>query len=138
MNEPDPMEIVGERRMDTPEQTAKSILWALESMVKWYAPSPKQGNYVFRSEDQMRRVWLEQGGDPDKLPVVDFQSRMVVAMFLDAGEYTEAPALKTIQKVGDRIEVRYAMEESMFGKIINPCIAISIPKDEAEVVFVAQ
>jgi len=133
------VEIVGERKMDTPENTAKSVKWALDSMLRWYAPRPKRGNYVFRSEDEMRRVWIDQGGDPAKLPVVDFGSRMVVAMFLDAGEYRESPQLRRIAKVGERIEVLYAMEgDKLFGKVINPCIAVSIARDDAEVVFVAQ
>jgi hypothetical protein len=137
MSTPERKEILGERKMGTPEEQAKAIAWALDSMLPWYAPHPKKGSFVFRTEDEMGRVWLDQGGGRGKLPKVDFGSRMVVAMFIDEGSYTEAPRVTTIQKVGGRIEVRWAVGKTPFPRI-NPCIVISIPKDDAEVVFVAE
>lgn len=130
------IEIVGERNMETAEGAAKAIVWAMDSILKWYAPNPKQGNHVFRTKDEMSVVWASHDGDPNELPEVDFDTQMVVAMFLDAGEYEESPGLKTIMKVGDQIEVRYTMNRSPFSKVFNPCVAVAIPKQSGEVTFV--
>ena len=84
----------------------------------------------------MRCVWLQHGGEPDELPRVDFNQKMVVAMFVNAGEYTEVQRIQEVIVVGNRIEVRHS---KFNGDVttINPCSVIAVPRAEGIAEFLA-
>lgn len=104
------------------------------SSLQWDAPKPKKGNLVFRNEEEMRKVWLAHQGNPEKLPKVDFKQHMVVAMFLEAGEYEMSPSVIKVRRVDGEILVYYEMTKGPIP-MLNPCVVFVIKKDDAKVVF---
>ena len=123
------------RSEDTPEEAAMALLWAMDHMLSWNAERPRAGNHLFRSSTEMNEIWLAHGGADGDAPVVDFQNWMVVAMFLDAGEYSEAPGIQEVIKMDSTIEVRYQVIGRAWT-MINPCSVISVPREDGEAVFV--
>ena len=68
------------------------------------------------------------------MPKVDFAQDMVIALFVDAGTYTTAPAIHSIRKVGTTIHVTCQMFSRPWP-MIDPAAAIKVPRVEGDVVF---
>ena len=106
----------------------------MENILQWHVPAPKKLNCIFRSADEMIDVWKQHGGDGSKIPDIDFNKYMVVAMFLDAGNYKRAPGIRRIIKEGDVIEIEYAYQGRPW-EMINPCCVIQAPRSDVMYVF---
>ena len=102
--------------------------------LEWGAPKPKKGNLVFRSEEELRKAWLAHQGKSEELPKVDFKQNMVVAMFLDAGEYDVSPSVTAVRRANGEIRVYYQMTKGPIP-MINPCVVFVMKKEDAKVVF---
>jgi hypothetical protein len=127
-------DLLSKRLVDTPEDSARALLWAMSEMVPWDAPHPKAGQYLFRSERDMAEVWRSQGGDAAKFPQSDFEKFMVLALFMDEGEYHQCMAPKSVLVLDSRIVVVVGQSSTPW-KMINPMSVIRFPRCEGEVVF---
>ena len=105
--------------------------------IDWYAPQPKKGNHILRTAEELKRVWAAHKGEDKQLPKVDFAKEMIVAMFLDAGEYQESPSITGIRKVNGEIEVSVTNTKAPFP-MLNPSVVVAIPKDDAKVKFLTK
>jgi hypothetical protein len=106
-------------------------------LLPWYPNTPEAGAFVFRSEEEMKHIWLSHDCKPEKLPRVDFTRAMVVAVFVDAGEYEKVPSITSIKKEGDAIKILYGMHKTRMGwKVLNPSCAIVVPIVEGNPEFV--
>src|SRR5689334_15836345 len=127
-------ELLPKRDFDTPEHAARALLWAMDDLLQWDAPHPKAGRYLFRSSTEMADVWRSHRGDHDKLPNIDFDRFMVLALFMDEGAYNEIVAPKSV-RVNDRRIVVTLGKSSRSWKMINPASVIRLKRCDGEVVF---
>jgi hypothetical protein len=116
------------------QDPAKAIIFTIQHMLKWYAPNPIAGEFLFRSSSEMLQVWQLQGGTAAEFPKVDFTKFMVVGKFLDAGEYSVVPSLHRVAVTKGTINIDFKMVEG-FMLMINPAVAIAIPTAEGEPKF---
>lgn len=106
-----------------------------EALLDWFPNKPQAGKYLFRSEEEMRQVWKEHGGQEGGMPQIDFSTHMVAAIFLDAGEYNSAPCIIGARKIGDSIKVFYGTMKRPW-KMLNPVSVIKLPYADGSFEFI--
>ena len=111
------------------------LLRSSADMVSWDTSHPKEGKFLFHSEDEMQKVWIEQGGVESKMPKIDFAEKMVVAIFMDEGTYKYAFGIRSVKNEANGIKVLYTKNE-MAWNVINPCSVYEINRAEGDVEFI--
>jgi hypothetical protein len=106
-----------------------------EGLLRWNAPHLKAGMHLFRSTEEMRRIWISHGGGETGMPDIDFAKYMVAAIFVDAGEYHTAPCILSIEKVDNRIKVRYGTMHRPWP-MIDPHCVVKVAYADGEVEFI--
>jgi hypothetical protein len=106
-----------------------------EGLINWKAPHLKAGMHLFRSTEEMRRIWLSHGGGDTGMPDIDFAKYMVAAIFVDAGEYHTAPCILSIEKVDNRIKVFYGTMHRPWP-MIDPHCVVKVAYADGEVEFI--
>lgn len=121
----------------TAEGTAKAVLWALDGLVGWFAPHPRQGNHVFQNDEDLLTVWLAHGGSPEERPRVDFSRFTVVAVFVDEGTYRECPKVVSAARRNGELVVTVGRLQATY-EMINPASVVTIPRFDGSVRFAAE
>ena len=121
----------------TPEGVAKALLWAMEGLIGWYAPHPKKGHYVFRSDDDLSAVWIAHGGNPGEEPRVDFTRSVVVGVFVDEGTYRQCPRVTSVERRGGELVVTIGWLHQNFD-MVNPASVVRVAKFDGPVRFLLE
>ena len=83
----------------------------------------------------MLEVWRSHGGNDDKLPRVDFDKEMVLAVFLDEGSYRrEVPYIRNIEREENELVVTIGRFTHAFN-VMNPSSAFTISRSDLPVRF---
>jgi hypothetical protein len=82
----------------------------------------------------MARVWVEHGGEPEKLPAVDFAQHMVVAVFEAEGSYREVRGVERALQVEGKLWIIIGKSKRPWS-MINPASVIVVPRADGEPVF---
>lgn len=130
----DGIDLMPKHDQKTVQGQADALLWAMNDMLPWHVPSPRAGTYLFRSAEEMTVIWSDHGGDVTKVSHVDFSTRMVVAVFEDAGTYQTIHVVGHVIPKDGRIWVIIAQRTAIW-EMINPCSVISIPRYDGDTVF---
>jgi hypothetical protein len=120
-------------QQDTPERIARALL-KIDETVDWDAPHPKKGRYLFRSLSEMAEVWRSHGGDNDRLPTIDLDGFMVLAVFHGRGGIHEISVPESV-KVADGGIVITLGTSCRPWKMINPMSVIRLPRREGDAIF---
>lgn len=119
----------------TVEGQARQLLWTMNNVLAWRVEHPRAGAYVFRSPEDMARVWMEHGGDPAAVPVVDFGQHMVVALFEAEGSYREVRTIQRVLQGGGKLWIVVGKAQRPWA-MKNPASVIALPRADGEPVFV--
>jgi hypothetical protein len=110
------------------------VLWALDNLLPWYVPHPKESKHVLRSKVEAETLWKEQGGEDGEMPAVDFDHSMVVAVFEGEGEYTTSHTIRRVIHHEGKVWVLVGQHAGLFP-MTNPASVIVVPRVEDEVIF---
>jgi hypothetical protein len=129
-------DLLPRERVDSVESVARRLAWAMNDLLSWDAPHPRAGTHLFRESAEMETVWRRHGGDPARMPSVDFAHHMVVALFEDEGEYTTARSIKRVVAAEGVLWI-VTGTFSRPWPFQNPCSVIRIERMPGEPRFVA-
>jgi hypothetical protein len=118
----------------TAEGKARQLLWAMSNVLPWGAPHPRAGSYVFRTAEDMAKVWAEHGGEPGKLPTVEFAQHMVLAVFEAEGSYREVRHVQRVLQGKGKLWIVIG-KASRPWPMKNPASVIAVPRADGEPVF---
>jgi hypothetical protein len=118
----------------TPEGQARQLLWTMSNVLSWHVPHPRAGTFVFRTAEDMAKVWAEHGGEPGKLPAVDFAQNMVVAVFEAEGSYREVRHVQRALQGDGKLWIVIG-KSSRPWSMINPASVIVVSRADGEPVF---
>lgn len=124
-------------------EAALAILEILRALT-WSHPHAKAEQLVFRSQDELAKVWVADGGKKEDLPKVDFEKEMAIAVF--AGEKPNSGYGVKIEKVAvdqDTKVLDVLFNESapdpgkMYAQVLSyPCQVVVVKRTEGKVNFV--
>jgi hypothetical protein len=120
---------------ETPEGAARALVWAMTNLLPWHVPHPRAGQHVFLSSDEMAKVWMAHGGALGAMPKVAFDHRMVVAVFMAEGSYKTVLGVARVVHHAGKVWI-VVSQSSRPWSMMNPACVISVPRIEAEAVFV--
>ncbi len=134
-NDDNETDLLLDRSGDSVVAQARAILWAMTDLLAWDVDHPRARRFLARDRAAFLAEWEAQGGDPARLPDVDFTTSMVVAVIEDEGEYSEAHAIERVVQRGNEIVVVVGTRSRPW-KMINPASVIRVPRAEGDVQFV--
>jgi hypothetical protein len=119
---------------DGAAESKRERRWGLHDIFRWGAPHPREGSHVFRSREEMARVWEEHGGEPGSMPEVDFDQHMVAAIFEAEGSHKVARAIQHVIPRGKKLYVIFARQVRPWP-MKNPASLMRVPRAQGTPVF---
>jgi hypothetical protein len=113
---------------------AEQLIWAMENVLAWHVPHPVAGRQVFRSTAELLATWTAHGGEPSKLPQVDFSRSMVIGIFAGEGTFRSVPTIASIDSLDGMLRIRVA-QRAMAYDVGDPASVVVIDRDDRPVVF---
>jgi len=119
---------------DVDAENKREKRWGVHDIFRWGAPHPREGSHVFRSAEEMSRVWDEHGGVPGRMPEVDFDQHMLVAIFEAAGSHKVARAIQHVIPRGKTLYVIHAKQVRPWP-MKNPASLVRVPRAAGKPIF---
>ncbi len=119
--------------------------WVVLEIVRAFAweSHAGRGEYVFKTRDEMTRVWQQDGGKPDRMPKVDFEQELVLAVFAGqkqgTGHRIKIEAVAKPEKGKDGIVLYRETApkgENRAAQVTYPNHVVVIKKVDAEFKFI--
>lgn len=122
-----------------------AVLVSILRALTWPAAHKDAGALVFRSQEELQKVWVADGGKADELPKVDWDQEMVLAVFM--GEKPTGGFSVRIEKVvrlaGGEPETLAAIcrcrspgaDEEVTQALTCPAHVVVVPRFKGKVTF---
>jgi hypothetical protein len=129
-------DLLPDRGGEGPHAEARRITWAMSDLLPWHVAHPRACRRVFRDRAAFAAEWAAQGGDPARMPEVDFARSMVVAVIEAEGQYTESHNVERVAltQIGEVIVVVGVSARPW--KMTNPASVIRVDRVDGDVRFI--